>query len=160
MNNIQKRKNNLFKRIILLVLFLSILFIGFKSLIFDSSFNDNVNNNECEVLIKEDKEYHTYKEVATYIHIYKKLPNNYLNKNEARNRGWNGGNPQYDIDENVYIGGDKFMNLEKLLPINEEYFECDVDYYDETRGENRLIYTKDGKVYYTDDHYDSFIELY
>lgn len=107
--------------------------------------------------IAENGEYYTHEEVAEYINTYGELPQNYVTKNEARSMGWYGGNP---MDEIGYcIGGDYYGNYEKKLP-NNRYYECDVDYDDDSRGECRLVYTKDGEVYFTDDHYATFTQLY
>lgn len=120
-------------------------------------------NNDFDVsqtTVNKGSEYGTYKEVAEYIYLFKELPPNYLTKEEAHLKGWSGGNPQNVIDGNVYIGGDVFENYEKLLPSGFEYYECDVDYVDDNRGPNRLIYTDSGIIYYTNDHYESYIRLY
>lgn len=150
---------NSFKKAIIIVVFLLLSFLAFSSLTSNSSIIKDSQIVEENIVVEKNKEYYSYKEVATYIHTFKILPVNYITKEEARQKGWDGGNPQYDIDENVCIGGDRFANLEKQLP-DDEYYECDVDYNDENRGPNRLIYTKDGKVYYTNDHYETFIKLY
>lgn len=153
-----KKAINLIKKLFLLVITLSILIYAANN-IFSNLVNNNTSNNE-EIIVEKGREYTTYEDVALYIHTYNELPVNYMSKKQAQNKGWEGGNPQNLFGGNVYIGGDKFSNLEQLLPTDKKYYECDVDYYDKTRGENRLIYTNDGKVYYTNDHYESFIELY
>lgn len=162
MNNKKTSNVRFIRKIIFVAIFLFCLIFAISS--FRSNITNNINNTEVtteeSIIVEEDKEYGSYKEVAAYIHTFKKLPSNYLTKNEAHQKGWDDGNPQYDIEGNVYIGGDSFKNLEQLLPINEEYYECDVDYVDEKRSQSRLIYTKDGKVYYTNDHYESFTRLY
>ena len=59
------------------------------------------------------------------------------------------------------IGGDPFYNLEGLLPNNAIYFECDIDYNGKSRGAKRIVYSlsKD-TIYYTQDHYETFEQLY
>lgn len=57
------------------------------------------------------------------------------------------------------IGGDVFGNLEKLLPTGKKYWECDIDTNNRSdRGEKRIVFSKDGHIYYTKDHYKSFVE--
>lgn len=107
--------------------------------------------------ITEDGEYTSKTEVAEYINTYHHLPDNYVTKKEARNLGWYGGNPYDEIGK--YIGGSYFGNRERKLP-KDRYYECDVDYRDDTRGARRLVYTNEGTVYYTEDHYESFEQLY
>lgn len=88
-------------------------------------------------------------DVALYIHTYGKLPQNYVTKN------------RYNKEKNLCVGGDRFYNREGRLPSGEIYYECDIDTYGITsRGAKRLVWTKSGIVYYTGDHYASFIQLY
>jgi guanyl-specific ribonuclease Sa len=62
----------------------------------------------------------------------------------------------------MVIGGDRFGNREGLLPESDgrKYFECDVAYEGGYRGAERLVYSNDGLIYYTPDHYESFTLLY
>jgi len=60
----------------------------------------------------------------------------------------------------VMIGGDIYYNNEGLLPSGNSYQECDVDYHDSSRGTKRLIYTLNGIIYYTANHYESFAKVY
>jgi len=108
--------------------------------------------------IDEDGEYTSAYDVAEYIHTYHKLPTNYVKEEKAKAKGWK--TNECPADYGIMIGGRKFKNHEKLLPEGETYYECDVDYDGNSRGEKRLVYTKDGTVYYTSDHYESFTQLY
>ena len=107
-------------------------------------------------------EYGTYtskEDVALYIHTYRKLPPNFITKNEARNLGWQGGGLE-DYAPGKCIGGDYFGNYEGVLP-DGEYHECDIDTLGASkRGAKRIIYSDDGRIYYTDDHYETFTLLY
>lgn len=113
--------------------------------------------------IDEDGEYSSKDEVAEYIATYGKLPKNYITKKEAQELGWDNrkGN-LWDVAPGMSIGGDKFGNYEGLLPKanGRKYYECDIDYDGGYRNEKRIIYSNDGLVYYTDDHYESFELLY
>lgn len=99
--------------------------------------------------------YNTKDDVALYIHLYDRLPLNYITKAEAEEIRWT-------ISSGLMIGGDRFYNREGLLPNKEGriYYECDVDYSGNTRGPRRIVFSNDGLVYYTDDHYESFTLLY
>ena len=108
--------------------------------------------------IDEDGYYTTKDDVALFINTYHRLPDNYVTENEAYDLGWK--SKEDPSKYGIMIGGMKFGNREKLLPQGENYFECDVDYDGHMRGTRRLVYTKDGTVYYTDDHYESFTQLY
>lgn len=113
--------------------------------------------------IEEDGIYSTPDLVAAYIHTFNKLPSNYITKDEASKLGWvsNKGN-LWDVTDEMSIGGDKFGNYEGLLPKakGRQWYECDVNYKGGRRGSERIVYSNDGLIYYTDDHYESFTQLY
>ncbi len=114
-------------------------------------------------LVEEDGIYSTPDLVAAYIYTFHKLPSNYITKNKATKLGWvsNKGN-LWDVTDEMSIGGDKFGNYEGLLPKKNgrQWYECDVNYYGGYRGSERILYSNDGLIYYTDDHYESFTQLY
>lgn len=102
--------------------------------------------------------YTSAKDVALYIRTFGKLPPNFITKSQARSMyGTTSGLNKYG----KCIGGDRFYNNEGLLPNGYTYYECDIDtLYSSKRGAKRLVYTKSGIIYYTDDHYESFTKLY
>ena len=122
----------------------------------------NPNNNITET-IKEDGIYTSKDEVALYIHTFNKLPSNYVTKSEAKKMGWvaSKGNLR-SVCDNCSIGGDVFTNREKTLPTKKgrTYYECDIDYDGGTRNAYRIVYSNDGLIYYTHDHYNTFELLY
>ena len=100
--------------------------------------------------------------MALYIHTYGRLPGNFITKNEAKKLGWEGGSVE-DYAPGKCIGGSRFGNYEGLLPDKEgrEYFECDIDTLGASgRGAKRIVFSNDGLVYYTGDHYKTFEQLY
>ncbi|NMA49945.1 MAG: ribonuclease [Tissierellia bacterium] len=113
--------------------------------------------------IEENEYYYNTEDVALYIHTYNKLPENFITKSEANEMGWDSqaGN-LWEVANAYVIGGDDFGNREKLLPIKEgrKYYEADVNYEGEYRGAERLVYSNDGLIFYTEDHYESFEQLY
>ena len=101
--------------------------------------------------------------MALYIHLYGHLPGNYLTKREAEELGWSGGSVERYAGEGTAIGGSRFGNYEGLLPEKRgrTYTECDIGTVGTTsRGATRLVFSNDGLVYYTGDHYESFELLY
>lgn len=68
----------------------------------------------------------------------------------------------WDVTDKMSIGGDRFGNRENRLPIKagRVYYECDINYKGGYRGPERLVYSNDGLIYYTGNHYDSFTLLY
>ena len=113
--------------------------------------------------IDEDGNYTSKEDVALYIHLYGHLPDNFITKNEAKDLGWV--NSEGNLDEvapGKSIGGDYFGNYEGQLPEKKgrKYYECDIDYTGGYRDSKRIIYSNDGLVYYTEDHYKTFEQLY
>ncbi len=112
--------------------------------------------------IDRDGTYTSRDDVALYLYTYGHLPDNFITKKEARALGWPGGG----LDDYAYgacIGGDHFGNYEGLLPEapGRTYTECDVDtLHKKSRGAKRIIFSNDGLIYYTGDHYESFTLLY
>ena len=114
---------------------------------------------EKEVQVEENGNYTSKEEVALYIHTYGKLPVNYITKKEAQDMGWDPSKGNLsDILPGMSIGGSAFGNYEGALPRanGRRYFECDIDYDGGYRGAKRLVYSNDGLVFYTEDHYNNF----
>lgn len=111
--------------------------------------------------IEEKGSYTSPEDVAEYIHTFGTLPENFITKEEAKALGWDSraGN-LWDVAPGMSIGGDYFGNYEGLLPEGKKYTECDVNYSGGFRGAERIIFSDDGAVYYTADHYESFEQLY
>lgn len=112
--------------------------------------------------IDEDGAYTTKDDVALYIHTYGHLPDNFITKKDAQALGWLGGSLEpYAPDK--CIGGSRFGNYEDLLPEADgrTYTECDIDTLGaDSRGAKRIVFSNDGLIYYTEDHYKSFELLY
>ena len=118
---------------------------------------------EKEVQVEENGNYTSKVEVALYIHTYGKLPVNYITKKEAQDMGWDPSKGNLsDILPGMSIGGSAFGNYEGALPRanGRRYFECDIDYDGGYRGAKRLVYSNDGLVFYTEDHYNTFEQIY
>lgn len=112
--------------------------------------------------IDEDGTYNSVEDVSLYLHTYDHLPENYITKSEARNLGWTGGSVE-QVAPGCAIGGDRFGNREGILPAAQgrSYYECDIGTIGESsRGAKRLVYSDDGLIYYTEDHYETFTLLY
>ncbi|MGK9325637.1 ribonuclease domain-containing protein [Aerococcus urinaeequi] len=117
--------------------------------------------DEDTVQVAEDRTYTSPEEVAAYIDQYDTLPENYITKSEAEDLGWESSDGNlWEVAEGMSIGGDYFGNYEGLLPEEDDYREADVNYDGGFRGAERIIYSDDGDIYYTDDHYESFQQLY
>ena len=106
-----------------------------------------------ELYVEYGCEYSDPDEVALYLHAFEELPPNYITKSDARKLGWDSraGN-LWDVAYGYSIGGDRFGNREGLLP--------DVNYEGGYRGAERLLFSDDGMICYSDDHYNSYELLY
>lgn len=117
---------------------------------------------ETDAVIDVDGTYTKKDDVALYIYTYGELPHNFMTKKEAQKLGWEGGSLE-PYAPGMCIGGDYFGNYEGLLPEKKgrEYHECDIDTLGaKSRGPKRIIFSNDGLIYYTADHYESFTLLY
>ena len=157
----------------------STAFVGTEALAGDESFDtDGEETNALEItsseekitiftelekeLIDEDGSYTSKDDVASYIDTYGKLPSNFITKKEAQKRGWSKGESLWDSCPGMSIGGDRFGNYEGILPEKDgrSYKECDIDYNGGRRNSRRIVFSDDGLIYYTGDHYESFELLY
>ena len=123
---------------------------------------DESDNGTDAPAIDEEGSYTSKEDVALYIHTYGHLPGNFITKKEAQALGWSGGSLE-PYAPGKCIGGSRFGNYEGLLPEAEgrTYTECDIDTLGaKSRGAKRIVFSNDGLIYYTGDHYESFELLY
>ena len=102
-------------------------------------------------------------ELADYIFEHGELPENYIRKKDAEAQGWKT-TYRYvsDLGPGITIGGDYFGNYEQKLPVvkGRKYYEADCYYEGGPRNEYRIIFSNDGHVWFTGDHYNTFTELF
>ena len=118
--------------------------------------------NAADYPVEEDGWYDSMEEVCVYLASYGELPDNYLTKDEAQALGWQSSKGNlWDVAPGRSIGGDRFGNYEGLLPDakGRRWTECDIDFDGGYRGAKRVIFSSDGLLYYTQDHYASFDEV-
>ena len=138
-----------------------LILICVASAFFDTP-KDGTESVYSSIVMTEDNTYDSKEDVALYIHSYGHLPSNYITKAEAQALGWDGGTLE-DYAPGMCIGGDRFGNYEGLLPDAEgrTWTECDIDTLGaDSRGSKRIVFSNDGLIYYTNDHYESFELLY
>ncbi|WP_305514248.1 MULTISPECIES: ribonuclease domain-containing protein [unclassified Methanobrevibacter] len=146
-----------------LVLIIALVIALFSISAVSAGFFDFLNfgsDDSGDVSVVEGGEYCTVDEVSSYIKEFHKLPGNYITKSEARELGWHGG-PLKKYAPGKSIGGDTFTNRQHVLPDSDsKYIECDIDANGTIRGAKRIVYnTGDYKVYYTENHYNTFEEV-
>ena len=113
-------------------------------------------------VLNENGSYTTKEDVALYLHQYGHLPPNYITKKEAQALGWSGGSLE-PYAPGKCIGGSQFGNYEGLLPKapGRIYTECDINTLGKSkRGAERIVFSNDGLIFYSRDHYESFELLY
>jgi hypothetical protein len=113
--------------------------------------------------VSEDGTYTGKDEVALYIHTYGHLPSNFISKTKARAAGWVSSEGNLDeVCPGKSIGVSQYPNDDGSLPDADgrTWTECDIDYTGGYRGGERIIFSNDGLVYYTGDHYQTFERLY
>lgn len=109
--------------------------------------------------VEEDGWYSTMEEVAVYLTLYEKLPGNFISKYDAENQGWDNRKGNLDkVAPGCSIGGNRFGNYEGLLPEakGRKYTECDINYDGGYRNGERIVFSNDGLIFYTSDHYQTF----
>lgn len=108
------------------------------------------------------KAVNTFDDVARYVKRNGSLPDNFITKSQAKKLGWNpkAGNLN-KVAPGKSIGGDIFKNKEGLLPSKSGrvWYEADVNFSGGHRGSDRLLYSNDGLIYKTTDHYKTFTQI-
>lgn len=120
--------------------------------------SDAKSSGSAEIRVEPDQAYTDKDHVAAYIHIYRKLPPNYITKAEAKQLGWKDKGTLDQVAPGKSIGGDRFSNYEKILPDapGRSWKECDIDYVKGNRNAKRICFSNDGLIYYTSSHYQDF----
>ena len=134
----------------------------------DQNLNEQKDNFSTEKtqhsknnILEENKYYYSKDDVALYIHTYNRLPKNFITKKEARSLGCEGGSVE-KFAQGKCIGGDRFYNNEEILPVKSgrTYTECDIDTLGKnSRGAKRIVFSNDGLIFYTENHYETFEEI-
>ena len=102
-----------------------------------------------------------FAETVAALRETKKLPARYITKKAAEGAGWKPGADLCRVAPGRTIGGDPFFNREKRLPEKNgrRWYEADLDPQCGRRGAKRLVWSNDGLIFVTTDHYRSFREV-
>ena len=122
----------------------------------------NYAANTGKIKIDKNAAYTDKEHVAAYINEFAKLPHNYITKNEAKKLGWQTKGTLDKVAPGKSIGGDRYGNYENRVPnkSGRTWKECDIDYVKGSRNSKRIVFSNDGLIYYTNDHYQTFTKLY
>jgi ribonuclease len=89
------------------------------------------------------------------------LPDNYIKKEEAKEKGWKEwvGN-LHDVlpGASIYT---TYQNRKKKLPESQDrvWYEADINYHSGHRNSQRLLFSDDGLIFVTYDHYQTFFQI-
>ena len=100
--------------------------------------------------------------VDLFLKYVGKLPVEYISKDYARSQGWRSKNGNLsDVLPGKVIGGDRYTNRDGKLPQAEGrvWYEADFDYTSGFRNDSRILYSSDGLIFVTYDHYKTFYEI-
>ncbi len=97
-----------------------------------------------------------------YLQYHKNLPSQYITKEDAKKLGWisKKGNLDLVLPRRI-IGGDVYKNKANELPAapGRIWYEADINYYGGYRSTHRILYSNDGLMFATYDHYNTFYEI-
>lgn len=115
----------------------------------------------ADIPLSPEISYTSAKEIALYLHTFGQLPHNFITQEVAASLGWDGGD-LWAVAQGMSIGGDLYSDSSGLLPEQEErtWRICDVNYRGGARGDERIVYSSDGLIFYTSDLGASFTQLY
>ena len=120
----------------------------------DFSNKNNDSSNQIDELTNDEI-------VVKYLKEHGELPDYYITKSEAKSLGWvpSKGN-LCEVAPGRAIGGDIWTNRQKSLPTKSgrRYFEADLNYNCGNRNADRVVFSNDGLVFVTHDHYRNFEE--
>jgi hypothetical protein len=90
------------------------------------------------------------------------LPEYYISKKQAQKSGWQ--NWKGNLDEVLpgkMIGGDIYKNKDGKLPQSpgRVWYEADINYEGGYRNSQRILYSSDGLMFVSYDHYKTFYEI-
>ncbi len=144
---------------ILVAIVIAVVIAGFNAL----RGNDRVIANVPAVAEGQSIDQLTQqKRVVSYLQQHQRLPDYYLTKKQAREQGWDARNGNLcSVLPGKAIGGDRFSNREGQLPTASRriWREADINYQCGRRGADRLLYSSDGLIFVTRDHYKNFIRV-
>lgn len=93
---------------------------------------------------------------------YHTIPDYYISKDEAKALGWKAilGNLA-DVAPDKMIGGDVYQNRNGHLPQapGRIWYEADINFTGGYRTRHRILYSNDGLIFVTYDHYETFVEI-
>jgi len=124
-------------------------------------------NCRCSVIPMRTKEVGTatgkgFDGADAWLLYRNRLPDYYVTRNVAKANGYRRKkNNLADVLPGCMIGGDEFLNDNNKLPDapGRTWHEADIDYTYGKRNLKRILYSNDGLVFVSEDHYQTFYEI-
>ena len=98
----------------------------------------------------------------SYLFYLGHLPEYYIDKETARQAGWQSKKKTLSAAcPGKMLGGDVFANDASKLPSapGRVWYEADINYSGGKRNRQRILYSNDGLLFVTYDHYQTFYEI-
>ncbi|MFV8846336.1 ribonuclease [Serratia fonticola] len=143
----------------LIAMLIALLVAGFSALQGDG---DRALTNDSPPAAESIEQLTQQQRVVSYVQQHQRLPDYYITKKQAREQGWDARDGNLcKVLPGKAIGGDRFSNREGQLPTanNRIWREADINYQCGRRGADRLLYSSDGLIYVTRDHYKNFMRM-
>ncbi len=100
--------------------------------------------------------------VDWWLKTFGRLPDYYLTTAEARQLGWKAARANLSIvAPGKMLAGGIYKNNDGHLPTKpgRVWYEADINYTFGHRGKGRVLYSNDGLIFVTYDHYETFVEI-
>ena len=97
-----------------------------------------------------------------YLFYFGRLPDYYVDKQTAQQAGWQTKSKKFSsVLPGKMLGGDIYANMDYKLPAASDrvWYEADINYVGGKRNRQRIIYSSDGLIFVTYDHYQTFYEI-
>ncbi|MBQ8145790.1 MAG: ribonuclease [Clostridia bacterium] len=97
-----------------------------------------------------------------HLKTFQKLPDYYVSREDAEDAGWVNWRGNLDkVLPGKMIGGSIYQNRDGKLPTTggRIWYEADINYDGGYRNNDRILYSNDGLIFVTYDHYKTFYEI-
>ena len=96
-----------------------------------------------------------------WLKMYGQLPSNYINKTALLDAGWYRGQAPSDYIPGKMATMGIYQNRDGHLSsaLGRTWYEADINYYSGKRNSQRVLWSNDGLVFVSYDHYRTFVEI-
>lgn len=94
-----------------------------------------------------------------HLFCFKSLPDYYITYQEAMALGWKKGKNLFAFAPGKMLAKGVYYNDDNHLPTGRIWYEADINYTSGKRNKQRILYSNDGLIFVTYDHYRRFYEI-